>query len=274
MKIYFWGIILVLLFASCSGSKKDLPASEIKAQTDSLVTRADSLSKIDEPLPPKTADEFFNDFIYGFMTNRKFQLQRIKFPLQKVVNGAVSFMEKPAWHFDRIYSHQETYTVIYDRLSSIKIEKDTSVKQAIVEWIYLNKKQVKQYIFNRINGEWFLTSLNYHAMSKNVNADFLLFYQRFAVDSAFQRNHITNPVSFKTYDSDNFQTIDGVVDVDQWFAFKPMLPHGVITNINYGQSYNSSNTRIMVINGLSNSMYSVLTFKKKGGRWFLTKFEN
>lgn len=138
-----------------------------------------------------------------------------------------------------------------------------------MEWINLNKKTVKQYDFQREEGIWKLKALRYEAVRQNANADFLNFYQRFAVDSAFQRRHVSQTVSFKTYDSDNFETVEGVVDVDQWFAFKPDLPHGVIANVNYGQQYRDNRERVMVISGLSNSMHSVLTFKKKMAVGFL-----
>lgn len=164
--------------------------------------------------------------------------------------------------------------MIYGHHNNTNLEKDTKLNRVVVEWINLNKKTVKQYDFQREEGIWKLKALRYEAVRQNANADFLNFYQRFAVDSAFQRRHVSQTVSFKTYDSDNFETVEGVVDVDQWFAFKPDLPHGVIANVNYGQQYRDNRERVMVISGLSNSMHSVLTFKKKNGSWILTKFEN
>ena len=60
-------------------------------------------------------------------------------------------------------------------------------------------------------------------LAANENGDFLAFYQRFATDSLYQRSHVADPVEFRTYDSETFEEISGVVDVDQWFAFRPDL---------------------------------------------------
>ena len=111
-------------------------------------------------------------------------------------------------------------------------------------------------------------------LAANENGDFLAFYQRFATDSLYQRSHVADPVEFRTYDSETFEEISGVVDVDQWFAFRPDLPRDVITNLRYGQPYAGSDCRIVVINGLSSSLSCNLTFKRWGKTWRLVAFQN
>lgn len=277
MKKVFLCVFVVLgVLTSCQGSVKQQTNSRdsVMSQADSVVV--DSSVVVDEKMPPKSVDGLFDDFIYSFMTNRRFQMQRIDFPLpvSDARTGTKSYLQQKQWHYDRLYSTKQAYIVIYGHHNNTNLEKDTKLNRVVVEWINLNKKTVKQYDFQREEGIWKLKALRYEDVRQNANADFLNFYQRFAVDSAFQRRHVSQTVSFKTYDSDNFETVEGVVDVDQWFAFKPDLPHGVIANVNYGQQYRDNRERVMVISGLSNSMHSVLTFKKKNGSWILTKFEN
>lgn len=276
MKKVFLCVFVVLgMLTSCQGSIKQQANSQdsIMARVDSATV--DSAVVTDEKMPPKSVDGLFDDFIYSFMTNKRFQMQRVDFPLPVVDTrtGVKKELQASQWHFDRLYSTRQSYIVIYDH-NNTKLEKDTKLTRVMVEWINLRKKTIKQYEFIREQGIWKLKSLRYELVSQNANADFLSFYQRFAIDSAFQRHHVAQPVSFKTYDSDNFETVEGVVDVDQWFAFKPELPYGIIANVNYGQQYCNSRERVMVISGLSNSMHSILTFKKKKGSWILTKFEN
>lgn len=268
--------IVLITFVSCHEAVKQpgiLPDSvrqEIIADTmtATLSTHPD--------MPPKSVDGLFDDFIYSFMTNRAFQMQRINFPLSvtDARSGHKSFIPAAQWKHDRLYSIRQTYVIIYDDAKAQSREKDTKTDRATVEWINFPKKSVKQYLFARQNGLWKLIALRYEAFKQNANADFLNFYQRFATDSVFQRKHVAATVNFTTYDTDNFEMVEGVVDVDQWFAFKPDLPYGEIANVNYGQLYRNSLERIMVINGLSNSMHSSLVFKRKGGQWILTKFEN
>lgn len=42
----------------------------------------------------------------------------------------------------------------------MNIVKDTSINSVVVEKIYLKRKKVKQYLFNRIDGQWMLVEVN------------------------------------------------------------------------------------------------------------------
>ena len=138
--------------------------------------------------------------------------------------------------------------------------------------VFYAKKKVQQFLFNRINGEWMMTSINYKPMYTNMNASFLKFYGKFATDSAFQAEHLHNPVKFVGPDpDDDFSTMSGDIEPETWPAFAPQLPHGMIYNIIYGQKYAESNQKIFVIRGIANGMETILTFKRVHGKWMLTK---
>ena len=90
-----------------------------------------------------------------------------------------------------------------------------------------------------------------------------------------QRQAIEDPLRFVTADPENdFGTIEGTLSVDQWFAFKPMLPADEITNIRYGQVYKNPNRLVFVKRGISNGMLDVLSFIKKNGQWKFVSYEN
>lgn len=272
MKTIVWGFIFVLLIASCKNNKTSDPVA--LEMTDSLEKTSDSLESDSILNPPKAADGLFDDFIYSYMRIPRFQLERTVFPLPNIIDGKKQTIEKSDWIFDHLYVKQDVYTVIFDNTKSMKAEKDTSLHHVVVEWVYLNKKRVKQYVFDKLDGQWKLTSLQQHGFSENVNNDFYVFYSRFSTDKRYQMSHISNPFHFKTYDFDQFQNIEGLLDVNQWPDYRPNLPSGTITNINYGQTYGNKNRRVLVVCSQSGGMGCSLTFVRKGKSWMLERLEN
>ena len=276
MKKYALQMLMALLLpalAACSGSKvkEEAPIAADSLTADTCVT--DTLeSMIEEQPMPKAADELFDDFIFNFAANRKLQFKRIKFPL-RVVNGkSEKMVEKSQWKMEHFFMNQGYYTLIFDNRRQMKIVKDTSINHVVVEKIYLKRKKVKQYIFNRINGEWNLVEVNTGAMYQNNNASFLDFYQKFATDSAFQSRHLDSPIHFSGPDpDDDFSTMTGDIEPETWPAFAPELPANFIYNIIYGQQYTQSNKKILVMRGIANGMEMALTFVRKGKAWKLTR---
>lgn len=285
-RIYSWyekmrkGILFVVIAsvlmvlcttAGCTGkNNSDADTAGIDS-TDT--TAADTLEQLitEQPMP-KAADELFDDFIFNFAANRKLQFKRIKFPL-RVVNGkSEKMVGKSQWKMEHFFMNQGYYTLIFDNRRQMKIVKDTSINHVVVEKIYLKRKKVKQYIFNRINGEWNLVEVNTGAMYQNNNASFLDFYQKFATDSAFQTRHLDSPIHFSGPDpDDDFSTMTGDIEPETWPAFAPELPANFIYNIIYGQQYTQSNKKILVMRGIANGMEMELTFVRKGKAWKLTR---
>jgi len=70
---------------------------------------------------------------------------------------------------------------------------------------------------------------------------------------------------------DDFGTMTGTLAPEQWPSFAPQLPRGLIYNIIYGQKYTESSQKIFVVRGIANGLETELTFKKRGGKWKLTK---
>ena len=222
---------------------------------------------------PKAADELFDDFVFNFAANRKLQKSRIVFPLP-VYHGEklTKKIEKKHWKMEHFFMRQDYYTLIFDNQKQMKLMKDTTIDHVVIEKVFYSRKTVQQFVFNRINGQWMMTSICYKPMYQNNNGSFLKFYGHFATDTAFQARHLHNPVKFTGPDpDDDFSTMTGDIEPETWPAFAPQLPHGMIYNIIYGQKYTESNQKIFVIRGIANGMETSLTFKKIGGKWELIK---
>ena len=264
-------LMVLCTTAGCTG--KNNSGADTAGIDSTDTTAADTLEQLitEQPMP-KAADELFDDFIFNFAANRKLQFKRIKFPL-RVVNGkSEKMVEKSQWKMEHFFMSQGYYTLIFDNRRQMKIVKDTSINHVVVEKIYLKRKKVKQYIFNRINGEWNLVEVNTGAMYQNNNASFLDFYQKFATDSAFQSRHLDSPIHFSGPDpDDDFCTMTGDIEPETWPAFAPELPANFIYNIIYGQQYTQSNKKILVMRGIANGMEMELTFVRKGKAWKLTR---
>lgn len=269
-----WWILSVA--SSCQDRKPEPVDSVSVVQSDSVPS--DTLSTVLEEQPmPKAADELFDDFFFNFAGNRRLQRKRIVFPLKVYRDGKlVKEIQKANWKIDHFFMTQDYYTLILDNMQQLSLVKDTTIDHVTVEKIIFKNKMVKQYLFNRVNGQWQMTSVNYKPMYQNQNASFLKFYRRFSTDSAFQVRSMAPTVTFTAPDPDNdFSTITGSISPEQWPTFKPaLIPGGVIYNIIYGQKYTESNQKIFVVRGIANGLEMEMTFKRKGDRWRLTKFNN
>lgn len=280
-KLSFLSVLLAVLtvvcFTSVGCSDKKPAQVHDSTSVDSVVAdtqTVDSTEKLIEETPmPKAADELFDDFVFNFAANRKLQMKRVHFPLPVYHNDKlVKSIGKRAWKMEHFFMHQDYYTLIFDNQKQMNLVKDTAIDHVVVEKVFYAKKKVQQFLFNRINGEWMMTSINYKPMYSNMNASFLKFYGHFATDSTFQAKHLHNPVKFVGPDpDDDFSTMSGDIEPETWPAFAPQLPHGMIYNIIYGQKYAESNQKIFVIRGIANGMETILTFKRVHGKWMLTK---
>ena len=265
----------ILLMFSCTGNKTQ---SYEEPQTDSLTDTIDTVvmdtleQLLVETPTPKAMDELFDDFFFNFAANKKLQLTRIIFPLTVNKEGKKESVEKKSWSNERFFIRQGYYTLFFDNEEQMKLMKDTSINQAIVEKIQLKKNLVKDYVFNRIRGAWMLREINEMPIENNVNASFLTFYKKFVSDIDFQVKSINKTVSFVGPDpDDDFNTMEGIITPDTWEAFAPQLPEKTIYNVIYGQMKPSDNEKIFIMRGIANGLEMELRFKKVGGRWLLMK---
>jgi len=276
-------VVLTIAISTIGFSLEGCSEKKSAALTDSLATDSlaedilmtDSLDNIIAETPmPQAADELFDDFFFNFAANRKLQLRRIKFPLS-VYNGDSTAHRITAaeWTTEHFFMDQDFYTLIFNSNKQMDIVKDTTVKHAVVEKIFLNKHKVKKFVFDRINGLWMMTSIRNEHFKSNESASFLTFYSRFAADTTFQVESVNDPLDFTGPSPlDEFEDMDGFIAPEQWLSFAPVLPQGTIYNILYGeQKDTASNRKIFVIRGISNGQETELTFRIKDGSWKLVK---
>lgn len=267
--------ILVTMMFWTAGCTNKAQSGADSLSADSVDTaKVDSLDALLESQPmPKAADELFDDFIFNFAGNNKLQQARIKFPLLNINNGDTSYIKKENWQIEHFFMRQGYYTLILDSRKQLNLTKDTNINNVTVEKIFLRKNYVKQYNFNRIRGEWMLTSINSHAMQKNSNSSFLQFYQRFATDSAFQYRSLNETIDFSGPDpDDDFSELEGEIFPEQWDVLGPTdLPSGTIYNIIYGQKYVQNNYKVFLLRGIANGQELEMTFQRKGGAWKLIR---
>lgn len=273
-KFVFAIFALVVLMFSCKGEKTADSVSLADSDTTVVDTVAiDTMEQLISETPmPKAADELFDDFFFNFAANRKLQMKRIKFPLPVTVGDKTTNIEKGAWKTDHFFMRQGYYTLLFDSRKQMEVVKDTGVNHVEVEKIYLSKKTVKKYIFDRENGLWMMQRIVTEPLANNGNASFLRFYQQFAVDTAFQIRHLASTVKFVGPDpDDDFSDMTGLLTPDTWPAFAPELPSGMIYNILYGQNDASGTHKIFVMRGIANGLEMELTFKRSKKGWLLTQ---
>lgn len=265
----------VLLMLSCKGTKMVGEDSEVPADSSEVADTAavDTMEQLISETPmPKSADELFDDFFFNYASNRKLQLERTRFPLPVITGEDVDSIQKQDWKTERFFMHQGYYTLMFANRGQMGLVKDTAVGHVVVEKIHFDIKTVRQYVFDRVNGLWMLGSINITPLYKNENASFLNFYHRFACDSTFQSESLSESVQFVGPDpDDDFSQMEGVISPDTWPAFAPELPQSMIYNINYGQTGGKSNQMIFMIRGISNGLEMEFTFRRESGKWMLVK---
>lgn len=272
-------LLTLLVGIVCFTSSGCTEKSTSGADSDTIII-ADTTANVDSvedeiiaatPMP-KAADELFDDFFFNFAANRKLQSKRIVFPLPVITGEKKVYISKKEWRMDHFFMNHDFYTLIFDNQRQMEVVKDTSISNVVVERINLPKYSVKQYIFNRQQGLWMLTSIRNESLANSKNASFLRFYQKFVNDTTFQVASVNDPLEFTgpSPDSD-FETMSGILAPEQWLSFAPELPNNIIYNILYGQKYTTSNQKIFVIRGIANGIETELTFRRKDGNWKLTK---
>lgn len=279
MRKLILGFVMLVFLASCGNRKTKMdPFATITEMVDSAHCKADTLQQADMKEEPKPieADELFDDFIFNYASDDVLQRQRTVFPLPYYNVDTPSKIEEKLWKHDYLFTKQNFYTLLFDKESDMDMVGDTALTSVQVEWFYLKTRMVKRYYFQRTKGMWMLEAINLRQMDEGENEDFVQFYTRFATDSLYQSRHICNPLQFVTIDpDDDFSILETTLDVNQWYAFRPVMPTDRLSNINYGQkNEDNSNTKILKVNGIGNGYSNIFYFRKRSGEWEFYKYED
>lgn len=276
MKKICAGIFLLVLLVSCQQNKKNSVASRDTLSRDStdIFLPADSLDA--DSSNYRDGDELFDDFIFNFASDDKYQLNRISFPLPYRNLDRTSDIARNDWKYDELFAADSYYTLIFDRERDLDLISDTTLNAVQFEWIYFADRIMRSYQFNRIDGDWLLQGIVRERIPEPGESGFIRFFTRFSTDSLFQNASVREPLTFVTTDpDDDFSIIETTLPLNQWHAFKPDLPVIRMSNINYGQVIRSdSRNKIVILKGIGNGFSNTLYFKRKGKSWELYKFED
>ena len=273
MKRSLWlGLLLMTIFTACR--KAPVEEKRPSINIDSVLALPPDTLEWEELEIPSGAAGLFDDFMFNFVRNSRFQEERIAFPLPVQNGREISKIEREEWTFDRLEVLEEVNTMIFDEEADMTCAQDTSVNEVKVEFIFFHCDSVKQYVFKRLEGRWKLTGLNWQSFKRHANGEFYAFYKQFATDSLFQRKRIRNPYVFKTYDEYSNEEVFGDVSADTWWDYSPELPKEMLTNINYGQCRRDSHERYLVITSPSTGISSTLKFRLIKWQWKLVQLEN
>ena len=269
-------VVLIGLLWLLTGCKNDKVAVvQVNTDTDTA-TVADTLvnpteEELEQPMPV-SAEKLFDDFIFNFVSSKRLQMERIAFPLKVNSGYKVEEIQKEDWQMERFFMSEGVYTLLLDSEEDMEKVKDTSIDEAIVEKIFLEREFVKQYLFSRKDGRWMLCEVRNQTLPNNPNASFISFYHRFVSDSAFQVASLNDEIEFAGPDpDDDFEDMEGFITPNLWEDFAPDMPQGILYNIVYGRENSDSTHKVLVVRGIANGMEEGLTFAKKGGEWKLTK---
>lgn len=279
-KRIFISVVVFLFLFSCENKKKAVESAVVLEDTVGSIGIVEDtifLAEPVEPALPVTGDESFDDFIYVFTADTAFQSTRIVFPLPYYEEDVPLKIEKKDWVHDALFAKQTYYTLLLDNEKELDHVYDDAQTSVQVEWIYMKTHKVKRYYFERVEGRWMLEAVNLYPMVKNTRTEFVDFFARFAADSLYQKKHIREPLEFVTTDpDDDFSIIDTTLDIEQWFAFKPVLPNERLSNIIYGhETTDETSCKILQLKGIGNGFLNTLFFRRKSsGKWELYKFED
>ena len=279
MKKLLLGFLLLAFLISCGNKKAKMdPFATIAEMVESAGYKADTLqeAEVKEEPKPMVADELFDDFIFNYASDDALQRQRTVFPLPYYDRDTPLKIEADFWKHDYLFTKENCYTLLFDKEEDMDMVGDTTLTSVQVEWIFLKTRMVKRYYFERKRGMWMLEAINLREMEKGENEDFVEFYTRFVRDSVYQSKHISHPLQFITIDPDDeFSILETTLDVDQWYAFRPVMPTDRLSNINYGQKNEDlSDTKILKVNGIGNGYSNIFYFRKRGKGWELYKYED
>ncbi len=274
-RLLFFILLVFLMLVGCDGKRQehvDVIAHEPVVQEDSLEVETDTLELFEEEVLPVSADYLFNDFFYNFASDMNFQRQRIVFPVVCEDCDTTVRCSRAEWTDELIVD--DYYTILYEREEEIAFQQDTSVSEVTVERINLDINEVDFFQFRRLNGKWMMTGVRHEPIPETSNSDFLEFYHRFSADSLHRADHVAEPVKF-VLSSEDESMEDEVQEltVAEWAEVSADLsiPAHTIVNINYGQTYISRNSKLLLVAGISNGLSMCYRFTKMDGRWMLVE---
>ncbi len=281
MKILCWVCIVAIACGACVRQKaeKPLPPAPLDIYVPDTSDRGDSdtlfFSSVEENFF-SGEDGIFEEFLYEFSADTAMQMHRIHFPLPYLCKGEEIQLEKKEWDALRLLGLTDIYYTLFERDAEMDAERDTAMRKANLECVDMKTRTVRTFFFEKLDGCWKLLRVNERELASYKHREFFSFYHRFVTDSVFQSLHVNDPMTFVTLDpEDDFNILEANIDMEQWFAFRPVLPEHLLVNVDYGvKPSRRPQRKILTCKSLGGNFNHTSYFRKIKDEWVLTRFED
>lgn len=281
MKILCWVCIVAIACGACGRQKaeKPLPPAPLDIYVPDTSDRGDSdtlfFSSVEENFF-SGEDGIFEEFLYEFSADTAMQMHRIHFPLPYLCKGEEIQLEKKEWDTLRLLGLTDIYYTLFERDAEMDAERDTAMRKANLECVDMKTRTVRTFFFEKLDGCWKLLRVNERELASYKHREFFSFYHRFVTDSVFQSLHVNDPMTFVTLDpEDDFNILEANIDMEQWFAFRPVLPEHLLVNVDYGvKPSRRPQRKILTCKSLGGNFNHTSYFRKIKDEWVLTRFED
>ena len=279
MRRHLFYILVVALFLllACRGNKTDKPVEvpdTVKEEVP-VDTVQDTVATVDEPAPPAAADGVFGDFMFNFMRNRRFQRERVRFPLNITSGGTTRTVQSSAeWKHDRIFAHDEVYALAFNDAKSMRKSVMAKQDSVVISLLNFQDASVRNYSFHKERGAWMLINIETHGLREEAGSDFLDFISQFSRSAEYRISHVAPSFDLVVLDPDTYEQVKGNADASQWDDYAPELPTDKLALINCGGLSSTNSERIVQLTSMEEGMSSLITFRKQGGKWKAVKLEN
>lgn len=281
MKILCWVCIVAIACGACGRQKaeKPLPPAPLDIYVPDTSDRGDSdtlfFSSVEENFF-SGEDGIFEEFLYEFSADTAMQMHRIHFPLPYLCKGEEIQLEKKEWDTSRLLGLTDIYYTLFERDAEMDAERDTAMRKANLECVDMKTRTVRTFFFEKLDGCWKLLRVNERELASYKHREFFSFYHRFVTDSVFQSLHVNDPMTFVTLDpEDDFNILEANIDMEQWFAFRPVLPEHLLVNVDYGvKPSRRPQRKILTCKSLGGNFNHTSYFRKIKDEWVLTRFED
>ena len=277
-----WLAVAVVSLLSCGSKEQGAGSEEQEVEIednipfDTLTQEEEELGLNEESSP--AIDGVFNDFLFAYLHSNILRRERTVHPLRlEHTTRPTEILEDFDPEFELGFLSGEYFTTLYGNVSQMQAEDDEEMEEDSIislQRINLNDGTIRNFQFLREEGHWQLSAIREATFEDDDLGDFLSFYAQFCSDTLFQIQSVADPLHIVIQDSeDGEESIDGIIDADQWQSFCSEVPNGIISNIRKGQDY-GQNKIVLRKSGLSNGLQEVFTFTKEKGNWRLTRYEN
>lgn len=231
-------ISMLIILASCSNRVQE-----------NKYASADSVANVIE-------DKCFYDFIYDFMTQKDFQLSRVK-------------VER--WDYNNYFADKDYTMHFYPSFSLPESEfsKDL-LKIKFMTIIDTKDETVTMIKFIKEGNKWFLSGTKSEEFMADTVIDIESFLYKFSTDKTFMRNHIRFPLKYTFADpdkdyADTTEYLDSNSDLKYDFFEKGNLMY-------FHDDPKINSDKIMIfLRGIDNGINSFYFFEKQNNTWVLVE---